>query len=206
MLAMDIAALIFKILKQPQLNYLTQVFFIKKKILFLSLCFLFHLYSFYSSQRYIHSWPNIYKNMSFIQFQFHSRKIYLFQWPSLFISLAFILCSYPSFLYQSNTLLHVRMILNLFYVSFQLLIQGWSSCRARLSFKRDMVCNCRLMIMSLNSSSAQFFKTLFQLRKFCFTYESSISMRCTQVWSLCDLRWYLCDTFLVPNNKDNCRH
>lgn len=144
--------------------------------------------------------------MSFIQFQFHSRMIYPFQGPCLLISLAFILCSYPSFLYQSNTLLHVRMILNLFYVSFQLLIQGWSSCRARLSFKRDMVCNCRLMIMSLNSSSAQFFKTLFQLRKFCFTYESSISMRCTQVWSLCDLRWYLCDTFLVPNNKDNCRH
>lgn len=46
MLAMDIAALIFKILKQPQLNYLTQVFFIKKKnsisffMLFISFIFL----------------------------------------------------------------------------------------------------------------------------------------------------------------------
>ncbi|KAL2589790.1 hypothetical protein AAZV13_13G251600 [Glycine max] len=30
------------------------------------------------------------------------------------------------------------MILNLCYVSFWQLIQGWSSCRAHLSFKRDM--------------------------------------------------------------------
>lgn len=34
----------------------------------------------------------------------------------------------------------VRMILNLFYVSFWQLIQGWSSCRAHLNFKRDTVC------------------------------------------------------------------
>jgi hypothetical protein len=92
MLTRDIATQIYTILKQPQLNYLTQVccFYF-----FFLLCFPFHLFLVALTLHSVMAWWNL-SNILFIQFPFDSKWL-TFLLSNLLIILALILYSHPSF-------------------------------------------------------------------------------------------------------------